>query len=326
MRLLRRVWPYFLLAILLSANIIAWSQRQNIADWWRLRNYQAPADIAALADDSTMTDYARKLFYINHPSLEDKDSFNSHCTDKTEETAVLGCYHGDRQGIYIYAVTDERLQGVREVTAAHEMLHQAYDRLGDSERTYINGLLEEYAKGLTDSTIKEKLDTYKQLESAVLPNEMHSIFGTEVRTLPQELETYYKKYFADRLKVVEKREAYQGEFTRRQELVKQYDANLASLKTRINANKATLEGEMAFLNDKEKEINQDIKNGDQAAYESDVREYNETVNAYNSLLAVTRKLISEHNDIVKKRNDIAVQEQQLQQALDSRLDPPPTKQ
>jgi hypothetical protein len=327
MKFFRRTWPYVLLAVLLLVNVIAWSQRENIADWWRLRNYQPSQDIAVLATDTTMTDYAKHLFYVNHPSLETKENFNMHCSDESKETAVLGCFRGNRQGIYIYAVTDSRLNGVRQVTAAHEMLHQAYERLSTKERNHIDQLLEDYYKnGLTDEAVKTKLDSYKKQPGTVLVNEMHSIFGTEVRNLPTELENYYKQYFTDRSKVVTDREAYQGEFSRRQQLVEQYDAQLVRLKKQISDNKSTLEQQMNFLNTKEKQINQDISSSNQAAYQSDVQSYNATVATYNSLLITTRNLIAEHNDIVGKRNDIAVQEQELQQALDSRLSTPASKQ
>jgi hypothetical protein len=327
MKSFRRAWPYALLAIFLLVNGIAWSQREDIADWVRLRNYDPPKDIAALTTDASMTDYARHLFYINRPSLETKENFNMHCSDESKETAVLGCFRGNRQGIYIYAVTDSRLEGVRQVTAAHEMLHQAYERLSTKERDRVNHLLEDYYKNsLTDETVKTKLDSYKKQPGTVLVNEMHSIFGTEVRTLPTELEDYYRQYFNDRTQVVNDREAYQGEFTRRQQLVEQYDRQLAQLKKDISDNRNTLNQEMDFLTDKEKEINQDINGSNQPAYESDVQEYNTTVARYNTLLVSTRNLIAQHNDIVNKRNDIAVQEQELQQALDSRLSTPATKQ
>ena len=35
---------------------------------------------------------------------------------------------------YIYNVNDERLNGLKEVTAAHEMLHAAYERLPESDK------------------------------------------------------------------------------------------------------------------------------------------------------------------------------------------------
>ena len=326
MKWFRKSWPYALLLLLLVVNVTVWLNREDIADWWRLRNYSAPSDIQGLAVDDTMTDYARRLFYVNHPSLESKDDFNMHCGDKAEQTAVLGCYHGNRQGIYIYAVTDDRLAGVRQVTAAHEMLHQAYDRLSAKDRDHIDALLEDYyAHGLTDQSIKDKLDTYKQQPGVVLVNEMHSIFGTEVRNLPPELEQYYKRYFTDRGKIVDYRDAYQAEFTRREAAVKQYDAQLATLQQQITADKALLQSKMDYLNNKETEINQDAANHDQSAYQTAVQAYNATVNDYNALLTTTKGLITTYNNIVNQRNAIALQEQQLQQALDSRLATPSTK-
>src|SRR5688500_2058841 len=155
MRLFRRLWPYLLLVVLIAVNAVVWVQRDALADWWRLRDYAPVQDITALVEDTTMTDYAEHLFFVNHPSLENKQAFNEHCADHGEETAVLGCYHGDRRGIYLYAVDDARLEGVRQVTAAHEMLHQAYDRLSGADRKRISKLLQEYYNtGLIEEDVK----------------------------------------------------------------------------------------------------------------------------------------------------------------------------
>lgn len=319
MKWFRRLWPYALLVILVAGNATVWVERQNVADWWKLRNYTAPADIAALANDDGMTDLGKHLFYVNHPSLEDKQAFNMHCSDKSEETAVLGCYHGNRQGIYLYAVTDVRLQGVRQVTAAHEMLHQAYDRLSSKDRKHVDQLLQNfYDNTLTDEDIRTKIETYRK-QGADVVNEMHSIFGSEVRGLTPELETYYKQYFTDRAKIVTYSESYQAEFTRRKDQVKQYDDQLTSIKTQISTNKSDLSSRLDELKAKEKQIDQDVASQNQPAYQADVLAYNNMVEAYNGLLSTTRKLITQYNDIVALRNDLAVQEQQLQQALDSRL-------
>jgi hypothetical protein len=322
MKWFRKFWPYILLVILLACNAAVWVERQNIADWWKLRDYTAPAAIASLAGDTTMTDYSKRMFYVNHPTLEDKQAFNEHCSDKSEDTAVLGCYHGNRQGIYLYAVTDERLSGVRQVTAAHEMLHQAYDRLSGDEKKRVDGLLEDFYKnGLTNEGVKSKLDSYRS-QGADVENEMHSIFATEVRTLTPQLEEYYKKYFTDRVKIVGYSESYQAEFTRRKDQVAAYDGQLAALKEQINSNKSDLKSKLETLNSKEKEINQDVSDHNQPEYQADVGQYNQMVEDYNSELAATRRLIGEYNNIVAERNDIAVQEQQLQEALDSRLTQP----
>jgi hypothetical protein len=319
---LRRHWPYLVLVVLLAANLLAIAQRQAIGDWFRLRDYQPSANVIALANDSAMTDKAKHYFYINHPLLEGKQAFNDHCADRDEQTAVLGCYHGNRLGIFVYAVEDPRLRGVQQVTAAHEMLHQAYDRLSDRERTRIDGLLTDfYARGLNEQDVKDKIDTYKRQQNVVLANEMHSIFGTEVRDLPEELETYYARYFTDRLKVVTYSEAYQGEFSRRKQLVAEYDQQLESLKGRITQNKADLETRLQALKSEEAEINQDIAQRNNEEYQADVRSYNRNVEAYNAKINATRALIDQYNTLVAKRNDIAVEEQQLQKALDSRLAP-----
>lgn len=309
--------------LLLSLNGLAIIQRQAIGDWFRLRNYQPSSQVVALANDTTMTDRAKHLFYVNHPSLEGKQAFNVHCADRDEQTAVLGCYHGNRLGIFVYAVEDERLNGVQQVTAAHEMLHQAYDRLGGSERKRINQLLADfYENGLSEADAKTKVESYKRQKGVDLSNEMHSIFATEVRDLPDELNSYYQQYFTDRLKIVTYSEAYQGEFSRRKALVEQYDQQLEDLKNQIDANKAGLETALRSLKAKESTINDDLASQNTAAYQADVVSYNTQVEAYNAKITLTRTLISRYNGIVADRNDIAVEEQQLQQALDSRLEQP----
>ncbi len=62
---------------------------------------------------------------------------------------------------------------------------------------------------------------------------MHSIFGTEVQTLPPDLETYYSQYFKNRSSVVGLSARYQAEFTSRKDQVAADDARLKSLKTKL---------------------------------------------------------------------------------------------
>ena len=326
MKWLRRYWPSLVLLLLLSANVAIVWQRQWIGDWLRLRGYTPPASIVTLANDDKMTDYSKHLFYINHPVLENKETFNMHCTESGQETAVLGCYHGDRLGIYLYDVNDPRLEGVQQVTAAHEMLHQAYDRLSPKERTRIDALTKAYyASDKINADIKEKIDSYRSQPGAVIANEEHSILGSEAAGLPDELETYYKQYFTDRSKVVAYAEAYRGEFTRRKELVDQYDTQLAHLKAQIDSSKADLQVRLKDLKAKEAEINDDQTQQNNAEYQADVQSYNDQVRAYNAKINATKSLIDNYNDTVTKRNNIAVEEQQLQQALDSRLTPATTQ-
>src|SRR4051794_9985079 len=108
-----------LLALLLVILGVVIIKQQAIHDWWQLHGYSPPANIATLTADDTMTPQARHLFYVNHPTISSGSDFTLHCPAGSEKTVVLGCYIGDDRGIYLYQVTDPRLDGVEQVTAAH---------------------------------------------------------------------------------------------------------------------------------------------------------------------------------------------------------------
>jgi hypothetical protein len=304
------------LGALVAVGAVVRLEQQHITDWWRLRNYTPPVAVASLMTADTMTDEGRTLFYVNRPVVTAGKTFVSHCPAGTEKTIVLGCYMGRDNGIYIYQVADERLDGVEQVTAAHEMLHAAYRRLSGNERTRINTLLSDfYEHDLQDQRVKDTIEAYKKSEPNDLVNEMHSVFGTEVASLPAELETYYRQYFVDRSKVVGFAAAYQAEFTSRETQVAQYDAQLAQLKPQITAGQAELERQSASLEKQGQQLDQYRSSGQVDAYNRAVPGYNNSVDAYNALRATTKNLINQYNDIVDKRNAIALEEQELTQEL-----------
>ncbi len=319
MKKLRVVLAYAFLAVLVGANVVAFMQRERIADWWAMRGYTPSAEVASLVSQTTMTPVAQHLFYVNRPSLEDKAGFNEHCSSKTEHSVVLGCYHGNRQGIYLYNVIDERLQGVKQVTAAHEMLHQAFDRLSEAERTDITSQMEQFAQsGGLEARVEDKLNLYRESDSSDLPNEMHSIFGTEVADLPEPLETYYKRYFKDRAAVVAFSATYQSEFEARKAKVAAYDAQLADLDRQIESNKRDLSTQSRSLGQMRRQVESLASSGDAEAYRAGVEDYNARVRAYNDLIDATQALVNTFNTIVVERNAISAEEQDLQKALDSR--------
>jgi hypothetical protein len=306
------------LLVLLVTMALVMANRQNLIDWWRLRTYDPPAAVVALADQDTMTDYARKVFYVNRPQIEGKAAFNKSCPDSTaEQTIVLGCYHGNQGGIFLFNVSDERLAGVEQVTAAHEMLHAAYDRLDAGERNRVDKLLENYYRsGLTDERIKKTIDAYKVSEPHDVVNEMHSIFGTEVANLPSDLETYYKQYFTNRTAITDAAAAYQAEFTSRQDQVAQTDAQLANLKTQIDSLQADIKNQQQTINDEEARL-KSLRDTNVSAYNAAVPAYNQQIDAYNSNVQQVRSLIDRYNTLVAHRNAIAFEESQLIKSLDS---------
>jgi hypothetical protein len=300
------------LGILLVLTLLVLLGHQSFFDWLRLRNYTAPAAVAALASEDGMTDKARHLFYVNHPAITSGKDFTENCPVGTEKTVVLGCYIGNDRGIYVYAIADERLNGVEQVTAAHEMLHAAYRRLSSSERSKVDAMLTDYYEhGLTDERIKDTIAAYKKSEPNDVVNEMHSVFGTEVVNLPAPLEQYYAQYFSDRSKVTSFTANYQNVFTSRQAQVAAYDSQLNSLKQQIDASSAQVEQEKASLDSQNRQLQAYRSSGQISLYNASVPSYNQAVNAYNAKLSTTKTLINQYNDIVAARNAIALEEQEL---------------
>jgi hypothetical protein len=290
--------------------------QQRIQDWWKLRGYAPSSAISSLVTDDTMTSYAEHLFYVNKPEITSGSSFTKNCSMGSEKTIILGCYKSADNGIYLYEVTDARLHGVVQVTAAHEMLHAAYARLSSSERNRVDTMLKSYYEhSLTDQRIKDTVEAYKQSEPTELYNEMHSVFGTEISSLPADLETYYAKYFTNRAKIIMYATSYESEFTSRRDRVANYDAQLKSLLQTIEANQASLTEQQAALVVQSELIKSLGTNGDVATYNAQVGSYNKAVNAYNSLRRETQAAIDSYNVMIDERNAIVLEEQQLTQSL-----------
>lgn len=308
----------------MAGLLLAAVNRQTIMDWSALRNYKAPDVIANIADEDTMSPKARKIFYVNHPLIANKADFSKDCASVSgkEKTIVLGCYHSDQAGIYVLEVDDARLTGVEQVTAAHEMLHAAYDRLSSHDKSKVNTmLLNYYHHGLTDARIKSTIDAYKISEPDDIVNEMHSIFGTEITTLPGDLETYYRQYFSDRSKVAGFASRYQEEFTSRTNAVKEYDARLATIKSQIDTLNADLKSRYQAINDEQNRLSALKASGNISQYNAGVPGYNQLVDSYNGEVTSVQRLVDQYNNLVAKRNSIAIEQQELANALSTSATP-----
>lgn len=302
--------------IIIGSGLGIW-KRQAIIDWWRLRGYDPPARIVELANNTTMNSSSRRLFYVFHPALEDKETFNTHC-DIAEETIIMGCYVNNR-GIYLYNVQDPRLAGIHEVTAAHEMLHAAYDRLSSSERERIDGQLTDFFDTITDERLIETVESYRKRDPTIVLNELHSILGTEVRNLPAELETYYKRYFDNRLNVVEYSEGYERVFTEIKNQLDLYQTEMNKLKPQIETNQAKLKTMNQEIQSDRSRLDGMLASGNTAGYNAAVPGFNAKVRSYNNLVASTKALIDRFNHLVQEYNKLAAKQHDLIESLDSSL-------
>lgn len=318
MRNIGKLLSYLFSFGLLGALIFGLWHRQSIADWYRLRDYQPSSEIVALADNTQMTDYGRKLFYVHNPQLEDAENFNQHC-DIEEQTIVLGCYITHRS-IHVFDVEDERLQGIREVTAAHEMLHAAYDRLDDTERKQVDYWTVTFYDSIKrdNERLRQVVEAYAKRDLSVVNNELHSILATEVEDLSEELEAYYSRYFSDRSAVVAYSDQYEDVFVQQQQKIQslrteitQLEEDLKNRRVQIDATQEELQAEAERLSD--------LRSSDQIeAYNAAVPGYNQQVNQYRSTVENFNNDVQRLNNLIAQYNDLAVQQKELYNAIDSK--------
>lgn len=313
-----------ILMLFLVAIVAVLYNRQSINDYWQLKNYQPSAEIATIATQDSLTDYGRRILYVNHPQIYQKTAFGKYCPDDStkEQTIVLGCYHGNQSGVFLLNVTEPRLNGVKQVTTAHEMLHAAYDRLSSQQRRSVdNQLMAYYKNDLKDKRLLSTIEAYKKSEPGDVVNEMHSIFGTEVATLPPSLEQYYAKYFVNRSQVTALSAGYQAEFTSRQAKVAAADAELNSLKIQIDEARASLNARQAEITSKQAALLAQRNGGDISGYNAGVPVYNGLVSDYNNQVQNVRAMVARYNQLVEDRNAIALEEDQLIKSLSAQVSP-----
>jgi hypothetical protein len=304
---------------LLAGSWFVVIHRQDFIDWWRLRTYKPSDQIVQLADATTMVGRGRDMFYVSEPRVERRSSFNQDCDTANEQGAVLGCY--TYQNIYLFDVSDPRLPGVKEVTAAHEMLHAAYERLDDTTKNRIDSLLQAELSKLTgDADLQNVIALYQKSEPGELLNEMHSILGTEYGNLSPELEQYYTQYFTDRSKVVALAQGYKSVFTASKTQIAAYQRQLDSIKKQIDSNTSQLEQMNQQITSGSAQLD-DLRRSDPVAYNQRVPGFNAQVNAYNSLARSTQALVNQYNSIVVQLNNEAALQTDLNHSLDSRYQP-----
>lgn len=224
---------------------------QPIIDQVTVWQYEPTPDVERHVERLGLTDHGRFLYYASQPSIESSATFGEHCPahEGEEGFGILGCYRPANKAIYLYDVTDERLDGTEEITAAHEMLHAAWDRIGDDERGRLAALLEaEYDRLSSDTVFSERMAIYARIEPGEHANELHSILGTEVAELSQELEEYYAKYFTDRASVTSLHAAANAVFVDLKKRTDELVAAMDSLRAEIESDYARYTKETDALN------------------------------------------------------------------------------
>jgi hypothetical protein len=309
-------------ALLLGAAGWCLLNQQFLRDYVSYQSYRPSSQVTHIVQATSMTDAAKFTFYATHPEVNGSNEFNADCRQKEKGNAILGCYTRDR--IYIYDVTDTRLSGVREVTAAHEMLHAAYARLPASKKREVNAQLRQHYESMKDAELTRRMEYYQRTEPGEEDNELHSILGTEFAKLPPMLEDYYRQYFTNRAAVVALHDGYNEKF-------RQNEAHRAALKSELDSLKTTIEERSKDYSQQNMRLNSDIQQFNTRAEAGDFSSQASFTASRRTLVARSDELTAmrtsiqgmvdsyeqkrtEYNTLVEESND-------LQKSLDSSLAP-----
>ncbi len=293
------------LSVLLNVALvaaIAWlvTHQDRVADQFSVWDYSPTATIAQYADRSTMTEEGRFLFYASQPSVAAGDAFDSICASREEGVGILGCYVPSDRSIHLFDVTDERLDGLEEVVASHEMLHAVWDRMSADDRADLGILLEaEVTKRADDQDLIDTLAFYAAAEPGERLNELHSILGTEYPELSSELETHYARYFIDRTAVTTLHETSNAVFVAQEK-------ELADLIAKIDALVAEIDADYARYNEGYDVLSADIESFNARAGAGDFSSQAQFDGERNALLARQNELDALYSTIESRNDDYDV--------------------
>ncbi|MBN9141721.1 MAG: hypothetical protein J0H23_12930 [Micrococcales bacterium] len=302
-----------LVVALVAAVVVAapWDpqRRQAYADQWVVWTEPPSSRIEELAAELTLTETGRRIFFASRPRIDTASDFQAHCP--LEGGVVLGCYGGGR--IYVYDVTDERLAGTVEATAAHELLHAVYERMSAADRERIDALVAQLVAQLPDDD--PNVATVAGYAESQRADEWHSRIGTGYTDLPRELADHYAQIFSDRSRVVafeEARTAQLDEYSARiEQLSAELDAGLADLQQRsaaYDAAIAQLDADIddfnrradtvgAFASQEEFQQERSALLARQDALETDRVQLNADVDAYNDKLEELKSLDAQRAEL-----------------------------
>lgn len=312
------------LSLLLAA--LLFFNRQFVLDQVTFWQYEPSGQIQELAKTAGMNDSGEFYFYASRPALESTQQFNNECDRKEDSTAILGCYTSQR--IYIYDVQDKRLDGIRSVTAAHEMLHAVYERLGEAERQRINALLEkEYDKLKGDEKLAERMEFYARTEPGQRGNELHSVIGTEIADIDPELEQYYKKYFSDRSKVVSLHANYEKVFRTLQARADKLSSELRALRETIETDTVIYNKDLKKFNSDAADFKKRADDGDfdsRSQFDQELAIMTERARQLDSFRAEIEANIAKYQSLQKDLTSVASQSEELNRSINSSLAPAPS--
>lgn len=328
---LGRLVGYGTLLACVAASFWLVQNRQYVLDQLAFSKYQPSSAIASLANRSGMSTEGRFYFYVSDPKVNGSKEFNSLCPRAEQKSAILGCYNPDMK-IYIFDVSNAQLDGIKEVTASHEMLHAAWDRLSDAKKSEVGVSLESEYKKQNNPELNARMEYYARAEPLERINELHSIIATEFASISPELEAYYKQYFSNRQAVVVLHQGYEKVFKDLEVASQNLLSEVKQLKDEVDGRLGTYNANRSALGQKGDALQSQYASLDRSS-SGEVNAYNSQVNSYNSQLRLLNfehdqivSIIDQYNAKVIEYNNVVTNQQNLQKSIDSSEAPAPIEQ
>ena len=299
------------------AIVVAW-RWEWIYDWYRGIIYQPSAEMATIRTKLKLTGQGEFIFNAAQPELNDAADFNENCRQDETEVAVLGCY--TLGNIYVYDIKDTRLDGIRELTAAHELLHAFWAKMDNGERERLQPILNQvYKNNLI--ILKDDIETYAESERL---EEIFVRAGTEIKELPVELEEIYARVFESQDAVVDFYDNYSAVFREMKTRLENLADELESLKSQIDekiheyeVGVANLEKDIINFNSCAETVGCFQSNAEFYAQRNALIACESALNVLNDEVNV---LIDNYNDKVNEYNSNALESRRLQNIINSKAE------
>ena len=303
-------------------GVMGWgiANREWVVDYVRGMNYEPFGEMARIRDDLKLTERGEFLFNATRPELDGEETFNANCRKEMDvEVAILGCYTGD--SIYVYNVDSDELEGIRELTTAHELLHAVWARMDESEKTELKGALEQVYNENKD-VLEKELATYDTSER---DEELYVRVGTEIAELPIGLEEHYAKIFTNQDLIVGFYDSYITVF-------REIEAEMDVLKNEMEVIKTQLDEKTAEYERRFGQLNADVVSFNTCAevagcFASEGEFYSrrevlmQEQNALDAMYEELNNLVNAYNERVEKYNADVTRSEKLNWEINSNRKP-----
>ena len=307
-------WVFTIILFVLIT--VLFLNREWFYDYYRGMSYKPSSEMARIRDDLLLTGQGEFWFNAAQPVLSDADEFNAHCRPVgNTEVAVLGCY--TEGNIYVYDIDSEELEGIRELTAAHELLHVRWAKMSEGEKDKLRPYLDQVLENHRD-VLGDEIDIYDESEKI---EELYVRAGTEVDDLPFELEEHFAEVFSDQDKIVRFYNSYIGVFRRLEAEMDSLKTEMEQIEADINAKTDEYRVRFSTLNAEIEDFNDCAKTEGCFATEWEftlrrnqlIAEQNNLQGLYNEIDG----LIDTYNEKVEAYNADVVRTDELNQMVNS---------